>query len=206
MNRTGPEQERDTEGDTPLTVHAEKPKQHNTPAGWRRGYAADCKADSFSPESKPVSLKSYHDKPGTAGERGTDQQGGGSTLSRHMRPAHKRMARMLGYSLTIDAPDGWHGFSAVAQAHMTKAERVSLAYAALNTLSSEEAAMVASAVLRPAGYPLPPFLGGMSDARDWASFASRRELIAYATAAFEAMTLPDQAAFRRQLSTVGIAA
>ncbi|WP_138058735.1 hypothetical protein [Sulfitobacter pontiacus] len=46
-----------------------------------------------------------------------------------------------------------------------------------------------------AGYPIPTFLSVMSDARWWASIASRDERKAYALAAFEALAISDQSAF-----------
>ncbi len=48
--------------------------------------------------------------------------------------------------------------------------------------------------LRP-GDPLPPFIGIMASARDWAAWACRTELKAYALACYEAMSGHDQAAF-----------
>ena len=44
MNRTRPERERDNRSDNRLTVTAEKPNGNTSEAGWRRGYAADCKS------------------------------------------------------------------------------------------------------------------------------------------------------------------
>ncbi|SNR59083.1 hypothetical protein SAMN06265378_110112 [Paracoccus sediminis] len=48
--------------------------------------------------------------------------------------------------------------------------------------------------LRP-GDPLPPFLGIMASAHDWAAWACRAELKAYTLACYEAMNPRDQAAF-----------
>jgi len=44
MNGTRPEQVPDTKSDTALTSAPEKPNEHSGEAGWRRGYAADCKS------------------------------------------------------------------------------------------------------------------------------------------------------------------
>jgi hypothetical protein len=38
-------------------------------AGWRRGYAADCKCDQPSPQINDIGILSYADKPETPGER-----------------------------------------------------------------------------------------------------------------------------------------
>lgn len=45
------------------------------------------------------------------------------------------------------------------------------------------------------GDPVPPFMGIMASARDWAAWACRAELKAYCLASFEAMSGRDQAAF-----------
>lgn len=130
----------------------------------------------------------------------------GSHLSQHMKHEHKRMSRMLGYCLTADDSKTWAGFSVVAFARLSSAERVSLAFSALNSLSTQTAVSVSAAVIGQAGDPLPSFLGGMSDAKDWAAIAGIQELKAYALAAFEALPLEDQMSFRRHISEVEIAA
>ncbi len=116
------------------------------------------------------------------------------------------MSRVLGYSLTLGDAEGWADFSKVAALRLSDEERAALAYAVLNSLSPEQAALVAAASLRPAGAPLPAFLGGMEDARDWAARASRSELKAYALAAYDAMSAKDQTAFFRHIGEVEIAA
>ncbi|MFC3060375.1 hypothetical protein [Paenirhodobacter populi] len=116
------------------------------------------------------------------------------------------MSRMLGYTLTLGTPDAWSDFRFVAVARMTKAERAMLACSALTSLDADTAAMTAAAAIGATGSPLPAFLGGMDDARSWASWASRNELKAYALAAFEAMTPKDQAAFFHHISNIEVAA
>lgn len=44
MNGTSTERESDNPTDNRLTLAGEKPNQHKLSAGWRRGYAADCKS------------------------------------------------------------------------------------------------------------------------------------------------------------------
>lgn len=129
-----------------------------------------------------------------------------SALSRFMQARHKRMSRVLGYCLTLDTPEGWRDFSLIAMARMSPRERVSLAFAALNTLETDVAELTAAAVTGAAGDPLPAFLGGMEGARSWAAWASRSELKAYALACFEAMAPKDRAAFYRRIGTVEVAA
>tara|TARA_R110002126_G_scaffold68704_1_gene173867 strand:- start:25844 stop:26308 length:465 start_codon:yes stop_codon:yes gene_type:complete len=130
-----------------------------------------------------------------------------SNLGTFMNPDHKRMARVIGYTLTIGGADAWAGFTTVTKARMAVEERASLAWAALRSLDTpEQAEQVAKAVLSFADYPLPTFMNPMPDARLWASCASAEELKAYALAAHDAMTLRDQMAFRNHISEVEIAA
>ncbi|UWR34477.1 hypothetical protein K3759_05135 [Sulfitobacter sp. W027] len=129
-----------------------------------------------------------------------------SNLGRHIAPDHKRMSRMIGYCLTLQTSDAWLGFSKVASAKLDATERASLAWAALMALKPEHVELTAAAVLKAAGSPLPAFLGGLDEARFWASCATRSELKAYALAAHDAMSAQDQAAFFQHISEVEIAA
>lgn len=131
---------------------------------------------------------------------------GDSILSRFMQDRHKRMSRMLGYTLTMGEPEAWGGFSTVCRARLTVCERAGMAVAALRSLPDDYALDTAAAAIGSMGDPLPPFLGGMDDARWWASYATRQELKAYALACFEAMTSQDQAAFFRHISNIEVAA
>lgn len=115
------------------------------------------------------------------------------------------MSKMIGYCLTLGDTEAWGNFSYVAALRLSVSERSALAFAALNTLEPEQTEAVAAASLRAAGAPLPAFLGGMEDARHWASFASRSELKAYALAAHDAMSAKDQAAFFQHIGEVEIA-
>lgn len=124
----------------------------------------------------------------------------GSVLSKHIKPEHKRMSRMLGYCLFLGAAESWSGFSTTAAARLTAAERGALAFSALKSLTPDQAETTATAAINGAGAPLPPFLGGMNEARFWASCATRSELKTHAVAAFEAMNAADQAAFLRHIS------
>ena len=129
-----------------------------------------------------------------------------SFLSKYMKPDHKRMSRMLGYCLTLGTADAWSGFSFVAVARLTETERAALAFSTLNSLKLDHAEMTAAASIGPADIPLPPFLGGMEEARLWASYASRSELKAYTLASFDAMSAADQAAFLRHIREKEVAA
>lgn len=116
------------------------------------------------------------------------------------------MSRMLGYTLMLGGFDAWSGFSTVAAVHLDASERGAMAFAALRSLPSKQAEITAATALGSAGGPLPSFLGGMDDARFWASLANRLELKAYALAAFEAMGRDDQAAFFQHISELEISA
>lgn len=131
---------------------------------------------------------------------------GDSILSRFMQDRHKRMSRMLGYTLTMGEPEAWAGFSTVCRARLTVCERAGMAVAALRSLPDDYALDTAAAAFGSMGSPLPPFLGGMDDARWWASYANRQELKAYALACFEALDPQDQAAFFRHIGTIEVAA
>lgn len=110
------------------------------------------------------------------------------------------MAKMLGYALVTDSDYGWNAFSLVAAVRLKLSERASLAFATLTSLDAETAYNVVEAALKHAGYPLPTFLDPMTEAREWASLATRAERKAYALAAYEALSVEDQIAFRNHIS------
>jgi hypothetical protein len=111
---------------------------------------------------------------------------------------------MLGFCLTLGTTDGWAWFSQVATARMTAKERASLAFTTLKSLTRDEAELVASSALGTAGYPLPPFLDSMADARYWASLATKAELKSYALAAYEALPIKEQNAFFQHIREVEV--
>jgi hypothetical protein len=85
----------------------------------------------------------------------------------------------------VDSPK-----SEIAASHIADLmARVQLAGDALSDLEPWQAEMVAAKVLGAAGSPLPSFLGGMDDARFWASLATPIEVEAYGAACFEVMDL-----------------
>lgn len=87
---------------------------------------------------------------------------------------------MLGCTLTLGAAGDRLNFRTVASVRMTEAERAMLAYVALTALSPDASARIAAMAFEAAGEPSPAFLGGMADARDWASWATLAELKAHA--------------------------
>ncbi|WP_211037729.1 hypothetical protein [Leisingera sp. HS039] len=165
----------------------------------------DLQSNQSPHDFKCLAPKKYQDKPKTNAEPDTRPKH--QSLSKTMRPEHKRMSRVLGYCLTLADADSWASFSALAAARLSAEERGALALAALMSLDcSEQAVAVAETALSHAGSPLPPFLSPMDDARWWASFASLNERKAYALAAYEALPLKEQMAFRRHISEMEIAA
>lgn len=131
------------------------------------------------------------------------RSGGVSPLSyraAHMKPQHAAIQRTLGHCLTLGTVEAWFKFGFVAAARLSEAERAALAFAALRSLGPEQADAAAAAALGANGAPLPAFLGGMDEARSWASYANRSELKAHALAAFEAMNATDRAAFFRHIT------
>lgn len=126
--------------------------------------------------------------------------------SNYMKSEHQRMSKMLGYALAADSDHGWNAFSLVAAVRLKLSERASLAFATLASLDAETACDVVQAALKHAGYPLPTFLNPMSEARQWASLATRPERKAYALAAYEALSVEDQIAFCQRISDVKMAA
>lgn len=122
-------------------------------------------------------------------------KGPGKGFSKLIDPNHKRLSRMLGYCLTLGDADAWAGFSFVAEARLSEAERAGIAWASLRSLEPYNAEQVAVMVLGGAGYPLPLGDDVMGDAQWWASMASEREAKAYCLASFNAMPPHSQAAF-----------
>lgn len=120
-----------------------------------------------------------------------------SAMSQFASDAHKRAARMLGYSLALGDFDAWEGFSLFLIAKLQPEERAALAWASLRALDSEQARATAETVLgRPApGWPEPPTFNLMREAAFWADHASEEELGAYCLATFRAMPEARQAAF-----------
>lgn len=67
-------------------------------------------------------------------------------MTKWAAPAHKSACRMLGYVLTLDTPDAWHGLALVLRARLTRNQRAALAYAALRSLTEDEARLTVEAV------------------------------------------------------------
>jgi len=74
-------------------------------------------------------------------------------------------------------------------------ERMSLTYAALKSLSPEDAHATAEAALAGAGMPQAPLFGFMDQANFWAKLAEPAEIEAYCLASFRNMPAGRQTAF-----------
>ena len=107
----------------------------------------------------------------------------------------RRAVRFLGY-----AAGDLRGATEAEAAGLLREEldqptRVSLAWAAMAALDRRDAAAIAGQ-FSAGGYPPPGFLSSpKAEAALWAAGASRRELRAFAAAAFKAMTADDRRAF-----------
>ena len=68
-------------------------------------------------------------------------------MSKHGNPAHKSVARSIGYALTLGAEADWWTFSVILAARLTRTERAALAYATLTALDVQDAYDTAQAAL-----------------------------------------------------------
>ena len=70
-----------------------------------------------------------------------------SAMSLYGKDAHKRVAKCIGYALTVGSDKAWDDLSLILEARLSERERVALAYAALNSLDEETAYLTASVSL-----------------------------------------------------------
>ncbi len=68
-------------------------------------------------------------------------------MSLFARPAHKAVAKAVGFALTLNDEAAWRGLTIVLLARLSEAERAALAFACLNSQSEEHAYMTASVTL-----------------------------------------------------------
>jgi hypothetical protein len=116
-------------------------------------------------------------------------------MSKYAKDAHKRIARLVGYALTLDQVDVWWMLSTLMRAHLTVTERASLALMALKSLDRDDAVQTVEAAFSGAGQPIAPLFGFVDQAAHWADMADPAEIEAYCVAAFNAMPPERQAAF-----------
>ena len=118
-----------------------------------------------------------------------------SIMPESANPHHASAARMVGHALTLADFDGWAGAVTVLRARLAATERAALAWAALRSLDADDADTVARHYLLGAGMPAPTFDEAKGEAALWAASAAKRELRAYAGAAFKAMARADRTTF-----------
>jgi hypothetical protein len=70
-----------------------------------------------------------------------------SAMSMFAKGNHKRVAKAIGFALTLGTESAWHGLTIILMGRLTEAERAALAFATLNSLSEKHAYMTASAAL-----------------------------------------------------------
>ena len=58
------------------------------------------------------------------------------------KDAHKRAAKMLGFGLILDTPEGWQAVANVWAVRLTAGERASILMAALASLRPDQAAAI----------------------------------------------------------------
>lgn len=88
----------------------------------------------------------------------------------------------------------WNNFAADLKAQQDADVRMALALAGLVACEDEDLGFIVATAR--AGEPVPPLLDAVSEARDWARFASGEELEAYAASAFLQMHPKRQRRFR----------
>jgi len=78
------------------------------------------------------------------------EHGAIGNAKRDISPANttaKRVAKAIGYALTLGTSSAWDGLSLILLARLTKRERAALAYSALVSLDDETAYQTASAAV-----------------------------------------------------------
>ncbi|MTD99257.1 hypothetical protein GIY56_03030 [Paracoccus sp. YIM 132242] len=156
-----------------------------TAAGWRRGYAADCKAPLVSRQINRFPENRYQDIPRTGGER--DNGLSSPEIDTNENPG----------ALTGATGADLHSWLEWVDLNIQRESAARVLMEAVLACDPHDRIPLMERfidALRP-GDPLSPFMGIMASARDWASWASRAELKAYALACYEAMSGRDQAAF-----------
>lgn len=118
-----------------------------------------------------------------------------NAMSLFAKRGHKRVAKVVGYALTLGTADAWADASAIFAARLSDRERAGLAWAALRSLDPAHAEDVATALLGGAGQPIAPLFNPMDEAALWADMAAPAELEAYCLACFNAMSRGRKTAF-----------
>ena len=120
-----------------------------------------------------------------------------TAMSEFIKPAHKAVARSIGYALTTGDNDGWGMFTTVVLLRLDDAERAGMTYAALRSLHPDHVEDTLEAALgrSGAGMPQAPLFNHMDQAVFWADMAEADELDAYCLSSFNRMAPQRQSAF-----------
>lgn len=129
-----------------------------------------------------------------------------SALSKWAKDEHKRVARTIGYVLTLGSQEAWSGLVTVLAARLSIEERACLAFMALKAMDPDTATKTAKAALSLcAGTPKPPLISIADQAKFWVSIADPEEIDTYCLAAYRAMPVKRQAAFLQYVQVPGVA-
>jgi hypothetical protein len=120
-----------------------------------------------------------------------------TAMSEFIKPAHKAVARSIGYALTTGDSDGWGMITAIVLLRLDEAERIGMAYAALRSLHPDHVEGTLKAALGRSGAGMPQALlfNYMDQAVFWADIAEADELDAYCLVSFNRMAPQRQLAF-----------
>lgn len=138
---------------------------------------------------EPVGVQKQ-DKPLTADFR-SDKTATGVLIE----DRHQRAAKALGYALTLASPKHWDSTAIIWEARLELAERYELARSVMLAMCPETIEALFEDVMGGAGYPLPPLLDPLEDAKWWADLANPSERRAYCLAAFMSMSKREQRDF-----------
>ena len=160
---------------TPLTPPGENPSKREAPAGWRRGYAADCKAARFSFESNPQGTEICADKARTI-------------------PEHdKRPSSALGAEIEEGAAEFWSWFDGNLRRQLS-AGRLVCSIMELPPNDRIPFLEIMLDALRP-GWPQSHLIDLMDEARWWVASSTLAERKAYCLSCYEGLSDADQRSF-----------
>ena len=117
-----------------------------------------------------------------------------SAYEKHAADEHKRVSRMLGFTLTRGDAAAWSDFSWLIHNRLAQKNVAGIAWAALGALSEENAIKVSESTIGGAGYPLAPLFPDevAEDANWWGDHASITEQRAYTVAGYKRLSARDR--------------
>ncbi|MEP5155187.1 hypothetical protein [Planktotalea sp.] len=124
------------------------------------------------------------------------------STSHHIPDNIIRVSCSLSYVLWLNGTDHWFGFTTILRSRLEPRECAALAFAALRSLSDEDAVQVGqTALLDGAGQPIAPLFSFLNEATSWADLATPDELKAYCLACFRRMKPEHQVSFLEYVQT-----